>query len=129
MKTTSITPIFARIVLAFVLGLVAGAAIACAQIVFWQSRYRFYDSIEIGMSREQVQRALSREKLRCGIEPWLRTSSDCWLHDPWRTYLIKFDPKTHTVSGKFYGFNWYPFESKPYALRESAASADPNRDR
>jgi hypothetical protein len=78
----------------------------------WElSRWHQYKLIALGMPREQVVIVIdSSEQSRtgCGVFRSERTDSICRFEDPWREYVINFDPTTGRVNRKYFYFRRPP---------------------
>lgn len=94
---------------ATVLGMALGIILSLPP---WElSRWHEYKSIPLGMSREQVLVVLdSSDKSRtgCGLFRSERIDSVCRFEDPWREYVIDFDPTTGRVNRKYFYFRRPP---------------------
>src|SRR5205085_2307642 len=75
------------------------------------SRWNEYQAIRLATTREEVvSRVDSSEKSRsgCGAFTSENRESVCRFEDPWRGYVINFDPATKLVNRKYFYFKRMP---------------------
>ena len=75
------------------------------------SRWNEYQAIRLAMGREEViSRVDSSDKSRSGCGAFNAESREsvCRFEDPWRGYVINFDPSTKQVNRKHFYFKRMP---------------------
>jgi len=75
------------------------------------SRWPQYRAIGLGMPREQaisLVESYSKSRAGCGAYHWESRDSVCRFEDPWRGYVINFDPNTKLVNRRYFYFKPVP---------------------
>jgi hypothetical protein len=75
------------------------------------SAWRDYESIPLGMERELVFARLASSDVfhsGCGAYHFESRDSVCRFEDPWRAYVIGFDPTTKRVNRRYFYFKRLP---------------------
>ncbi len=99
---------------AVLLGLVGGIIWGVQPVGL--SRWRLYQAISLGLSRDDAVALVESSEnslSACGAYRWENRDSVCRFEDPWRGYVINFDPNTKLVNRKYYYFKRVPGVSHP----------------
>ena len=95
--------------IAIVFGLVLGVVLSLEPRE--RSRWLDYESIPLGMTRDQVRTQLDssdKSQTGCGSQRFESQEAVCRFEDPWRGYVIYFDPTTRSVKRKRFYFKRVP---------------------
>jgi hypothetical protein len=71
------------------------------------SRWHDFEAIHLGMPRDEVLSVVENKNLPnavCGAFHYENRDSVCRFDDPWREYVINFNPSTGTVNRKRFYF-------------------------
>ena len=75
------------------------------------SRWQEYESIELGASRQEaiaIVESSETSQSGCGAIHSENTETVCRFEDPWRSYVVKFNPETSRVVFKRFNFKRVP---------------------
>jgi len=94
---------------AIIFGLILGLAFSLEPAQ--RSRWTDFESIPLGMTRDQVRTQVDssdKSQTGCGSHRFESQEAVCRFEDPWRSYVIGFDLTTKTVNRKHFYFKRVP---------------------